>query len=243
MVRTTYPAIESIRGGLVVSCQTPPGHPLRRAAAVPALAECAAEGNAAGLRIDGVADVQAVAERVQLPIIGIRKHFRAGARPLITTSYRDCERLVHAGARIVAVEATTESTLSAADFAVLVRQSHERLGIPVMADVSTFDEGLRAWESGADLIGTTLSGYTPYTTADDGPDLALVRRLAEAGIRTVLEGRVNTPEDVAAGFANGAWAVVVGKAITDPLATTERFARATPHGVRDDRAGARLDEH
>lgn len=228
MVRTTYAAVDAIRNGLVVSCQTPPGHPLRRAEAVPALAECAAEGHASGLRIDSPEDVQAVARRVSLPIIGIRKHFRPAARPLITPSYPDCLSLVHAGAHIVAVEATEESTLSAAEFAALVRTAHDELQVPIMADVSTFDEGLRAWDSGADLVGTTLSGYTPYTAPAAGPDLDLLQRLAGEGIRTVLEGRVNTPEDVAAGFAHGAWSVVVGKAITDPLATTQRFTLATP---------------
>ncbi|MET9311085.1 hypothetical protein ABZX12_04630 [Kribbella sp. NPDC003505] len=32
----------------------------------------------------------------------------------------------------------------------------------------------------ADVVGTTLSGFTPYTTKTDGPDLDLVARLAAA---------------------------------------------------------------
>lgn len=228
MVRTIASVLDAIRGGLVVSCQTPPGHPLRLAAVVPALAECALQGNASGLRVDGVADVRAVRQRVPLPIIGIQKRFRDGMRPLITPSYRDCEDLVQAGADIVAVEATGEGSLGSDEFASLVARAHAELRVPVMADVSTFSEGLLAWRSGADLVGTTLSGYTAYTSATEGPDLTLVAELAAADVRVVLEGRVSVPADVVAGFGRGAWAVVVGKAITDPLATTERFAQVAP---------------
>ena len=45
---------------------------------------------------------------------------------------------------------------------------------------------------------------------------------ALAGSQSVL------PEHVAAAFEAGAHAVVVGTAITDPLALTRRFAAATP---------------
>lgn len=229
MVRTIESVLESIRGGLIVSCQTPPGHPLRLVEAVPALAECAFVGRANGLRIDGVADVRAVRRRVPLPIIGIRKEFRDGGRPLITPSYRDCEELVQAGADIVAVEATEEGALSSDEFKSLTADVHAELQVPVMADVSTLAEGLVAWRNGADLIGTTLAGYTARSASTkDGPDLRLLADLVAADVRVVLEGRVHTPGDVAAGFERGAWAVVVGKAITDPLATTERFALVAP---------------
>jgi N-acylglucosamine-6-phosphate 2-epimerase len=153
-------------------------------------------------------------------------------RPLITPTYRDCLTLVRAGADILAVEATTESPMDAAAFVALVRRVHSELGVPVMADVSTYSEGIVAWQAGADLVGTTLSGYTGRSSATEGPDLALLEHLVSADVRVVLEGRVNDPTDVAEGFVRGAWAVVVGKAITDPLATSERFSLATPRRDR-----------
>lgn len=219
-------AFEVIRSGLVVSCQAPPGHPLRWRDAIVALAECARDGGAHGLRIDGADDVRAVRARVDLPIIAISKHFRQDQRPLITPSYADCVELVAAGADIVAVEATAESP-RVEEFGVLVNRIHSELEVPVMADVATFDEGMAAWRAGADLVSTTLSGYTSGSRALDGPDLDLVAELAAEGCRVVLEGRVHEPAQAAAALELGAWAVVVGGAITDPLARTRRFVAAS----------------
>ena len=223
--------VERIRNGLVVSCQAAPGHPLRHRDTIAALAECARDGAAHGLRVDGVGDVRAVRARVDLPIIAIRKRIRPGRRPLITPTFADCVALVDAGADIVAVEATAESP-GVDDFSALVRRAHVELGVAVMADVSTFDEGLAAWKAGADLVSTTLAGYTAASQPLDGPDLGLVADLAAGGARVVLEGRVQEPAQAAAALELGAWAVVVGGAITDPAAITRRFVAAlTPQPI------------
>ena len=59
------------------------------------------------------------------------------------------------------------------------------------------------------------------------PDLELVERLAsELDCPVLAEGRYSTPDDVAAAFGAGAFAVVVGTAITDPIALTRRLAEA-----------------
>ena len=99
--------------------------------------------------------------------------------------------------------------------------------MPVMADVSTLEEGLEAAGAGADLVATTMAGYTPHSRQMPGPDLDLVRDLARGvSIPVVAEGRIRTPEEAAAALQSGAWAVVVGRAITMPEAITEAFARA-----------------
>ncbi|MGH3148113.1 MAG: N-acetylmannosamine-6-phosphate 2-epimerase, partial [Rubrobacter sp.] len=85
------------------------------------------------------------------------------------------------------------------------------------------DEGLRAWESGADLVATTLSGYTSQSPSRDDPDFGLVGDLAGEGVRVVAEGHVRTPEQVGELLGRGAYAVVVGAAITDPVGITSRF--------------------
>jgi len=85
-----------------------------------------------------------------------------------------------------------------------------------------------AWDAGAQVVATTLSGYTPYSRQDPSPDLELIRRLADAGVRVIAEGRFTTPGEVAEAFSAGALAVVVGSAITDPVSITRRFAAATP---------------
>src|SRR4051794_39613545 len=101
--------LERIRSGLVVSCQAGPGHPMRHRSSIVALAECARDGGAHGLRVDGIDSVRAVRERIDLPVIAIKKQFRPGRRPFITPTFEDCAELVDAGADVVAVEATAES--------------------------------------------------------------------------------------------------------------------------------------
>jgi N-acylglucosamine-6-phosphate 2-epimerase len=168
---------------------------------------------------------------VDVPVIGLHKlRRRGGERVLITPGIRYAVDLVEAGADILAVEATGEAPDDPFD---LIRRIRAELGVPVMADVSTVDEGLLAWDAGAELIGTTLSGYTAYTTKDDdtGPDVGLVGDLSAKGMRTVAEGRYTTAHDVEAGFNAGAFAVVVGTAITDPVAITRRLARVAPRAT------------
>jgi N-acylglucosamine-6-phosphate 2-epimerase len=95
-----------------------------------------------------------------------------------------------------------------------------------VADISTFEEAIRAWKSGAELVATTLSGYTRDSPEREEPDLDLVRKLAETNVPVVAEGHVHTPEQVRELFNAGAHSVVVGTAITDPVTITSWFARA-----------------
>lgn len=223
--------VAAIRGGLVVSCQAPEGHPLRDPHAIALLARCADLGGAAGLRVNGPDDIRAVKAVSSLPLIGLLKVPRPDARPLITPAYALCEALVLAGADLVALEVTAEAEPVADDPLDLLERVRTDLGVPVMADVSTVEEGVRAWERGADLVSTTLSGYTPYTApAGPSPDLPLISELTARGIRTVAEGRLRTEAHVTEAFARGAWSVVVGTAITDPLALTRTLTSATPTG-------------
>ncbi len=218
--------VARIRGRLVVSCQALPGSPLRRPAIIAALAQCAERGGAAGVRVDGPDDVAAVRRAVGVPIIGIYK--TPGASPVyITPTFESAQAVARAGADIVAVQATRERDEHGMPLVALIARIHAECGVPVMADVSTVEEGLAAAAAGADLVATTMAGYTPHSRKIPGPDLELVRDLARRGpVPVVAEGRIHTPEDAAAALRAGAWAVVVGRAITMPEAITERFVRA-----------------
>ncbi|MCA2187573.1 N-acetylmannosamine-6-phosphate 2-epimerase [Nonomuraea cavernae] len=225
--------LDRIGGGLVVSCQVPEDHPLRDTGMVARLAECAELGGAAGLRIDTPEDVLAVRERTGLPVIG-QHRVPFAHRHLITPTLRLAAGLVEAGADIVAIDVTAESP-SGPDLVAAVRRKFDR---PVMADVSTVEEGLKAWAAGADVIGTTLSGYTARQLPTPGePDLDLVGALAARGVRVVAEGRYRTEDQVRQAFAAGAWSVVVGDAISDPIAITGRLARVTPAATVIEAAG------
>jgi N-acylglucosamine-6-phosphate 2-epimerase len=93
--------------------------------------------------------------------------------------------------------------------------------------VSTLEEGRRAADAGADAVGTTLSGYTASSPRQPEPDFALVEALArEVDVPVFAEGRIWTPTEAARALERGADFVVVGTAITNPSAITERFVAA-----------------
>ena len=224
--------MDRLRGGLVVSCQARPGHPLHDPHVIGLLALCAQTGGAVAVRVNGPDDIQAAKLVVDVPIIGLHKLRRTGTRDLITPTVRHAVDLAAAGAAIIAVEATSETP---GDPFALIERIRTELHLPVMADVSTVDEGLHAWDAGAQLIGSTLSGYTAHTSGEpqSGPDVALVHDLSAKGMRTIAEGRYATTRDIEAAFDAGAWSVVVGTAITDPVAITRQLVRATPRANAD----------
>ena len=78
------------------------------------------------------------------------------------------------------------------------------------------------------LIGTTLAGYTGEREKTEGPDLDLLAAIAMAGlgIPLIAEGRIHTPAQARAALDMGAFAVVVGTAITHPASITGWFDAA-----------------
>lgn len=185
------------------------------------MAEAAVHAGAHGIRANGSLDVQAIAARVDVPIIGIAKREVPGYDVYITPSVSDAEPLVDAGAQIIAVDGTPRQR-PAEDLAALTARLHE-LGVAVMADVDNLDNGRFAAQAGVDILASTLSGYTGGP-AQEGPDLQLVEDLArEFDGPVIAEGRYWTPEEVAAAYDRGARAVVVGSAITSPERIVARF--------------------
>ena len=163
-------------------------------------------------------------------MIGIDKAEVEGYEVIITPDFVHALAVAEAGADVIALDATARPHPDGTARDLIVRVKRE-LGVPVFADVASFDEGVAAAEAGADYVATTLSGYTSDTQArsGEGPDLALIERLCAAlDVPVVAEGRFETPEQVAAAFALGTFAVVVGTAITNPREITRRFARAVP---------------
>jgi N-acylglucosamine-6-phosphate 2-epimerase len=212
-----------MKSGLVVSCQAHFDHPLNDPATIAALAKSAELGGAVGIRANGVEHIREIKKRVTIPVIGINKVPLHDKRFFITPTFEHAAAIVDAGADIVAVEATFENQPDTDVLGRLIRDIRDKLGKPVMADISTFEEGVRAWALGADLVGTTLSGYTRLTEHRPLPDLELVRQLAQAGIKTVCEGHVGSPEQAREAILAGAYFVVVGTAITDIVFVTRRY--------------------
>lgn len=216
--------IDGLRGSLIVSCQAYPGEPLRDAESMRRMALAVVAGGARGVRAQGVEDLRAIRGAVEVALIGLWKD---GTSPVhITPTAAHALAVADAGADIVAMDATARQRPDRRPLDESINAVH-RAGKLVMADVSTVDEGERAQHLGADLVGTTLSGYTDYTVRTDRPDLALVSELtALLEVPVVAEGRLHTPDDAAEAMRCGAHAAVVGTAITHPTTVTRWFIDA-----------------
>lgn len=211
-----------IEGGLVVSCQALEDEPLHSAEIMARMAEAAMIGGAVGIRCNGVEDTKAIRAKVDLPLIGLWKVGREGV--YITPTADHALSIIDAGADMVALDATKMRANLESDILAI-----HKVGGLVMADISTYEEALMAADVGVDCISTTLSGYTEWSPQQEAPDFDLVNRLSNRlSIPVIAEGRINTPELLEEAFAVGAFAVVVGTAITRPQWITSNFIRKLP---------------
>ena len=224
-------ALERVRGGLVVSVQAPAGSPLAAPAHLAAIARAVELGGAVGLRTEGLAAVTAIREAVAVPVIGLVKRRVSGSEVYITPELEDALAVAEAGADLVAVDATDRARPDGRGGAEFVAALAAELPSRIVADVDRLSAGAAAAKAGAAAVATTLSGYTSATSST-APDVPLVAQLAqEVSVPVLAEGRYASPESVSEAFAAGAFAVVVGTAITDPGALTRRLAAATPRGA------------
>lgn len=216
-----------VRGRLIVSCQAQPHEPLYGAAIMARMAVAAAEGGAAAIRANTPQDIAAIRSAVSLPIVGLYKVDLPGYDVYITPRLEDACAVAEAGADVIAIDATQRPRPQYAALADYIAAIHKATGLPILADISTYEEGVAAEAAGVDLVSTTMSGYTPYSPKLAGPDLELARRLAEVlRVPLVAEGRYHAPDQVVQALAAGAATVVVGGAITRPQEITKRFVGA-----------------
>ncbi len=143
----------------------------------------------------------------------------------------DATALVQAGAIAVAVDCTRRGQR----YGALERLARikRKFQVEVLADIATEDEAVYAEAAGADFILTTMRGHSVDTThvRRFEPEFVaqLVRRL---GTPVIAEGLIHTPEHAKAALQAGAFAVVVGGAITKPAEITKRFVVAMRGDVR-----------
>lgn len=221
-----HPLIEAFAGRLIVSAQAYPGEPMRDPRTMSQIAQAAVVGGAAAIRVQGIADIKATVPVVDVPVIGLWKDGKEGV--FITPTLEHARAVADAGAQIVAIDGTVRSrpdglTLSQT-FAGL-RESHPQ--VLIMADCGSVEDALASQDAGADIIGTTLGGYTGARPKTQGPDLDFVREVAAVcSAPIVAEGRVYSPEDAVAMLNAGAFSVCVGTAITHPSTITGWFVAA-----------------
>lgn len=218
--------LEKLHLGLIVSCQALPDEPLHGPEIMARMAAAAAEGGAVGIRANGAADVRAIKRAVSLPVIGIVKRNYPDSAVYITPTLGEIEELLDAGADIIAFDATRQSRPGNCTLEQIIDLLNASPAAS-MADISTLEEALYAESLGVGCVSTTLSGYTPYSRQQEGPNLELLELAAQRlKIPVIAEGRISQPAQVEAALGLGAYAVVVGSAITRPQLITRQFAAA-----------------
>lgn len=198
--------------------------PLDFSTHIVALARSVVLGGASGLRIQGETNIAAVRSTTDLPIIGLIKVSRPGTEVYITPTVGDIQAAVAAGADIIAFDATLRPRPDTVQALCAATRQAGRLS---MADISTAEEGARAMAAGADIVSTTMAGYTQHSRGSREPDFRLMSELAALGVPFAAEGRIWTGEDARRCLDLGAAFVVVGSAITRPDTITRRFIDAT----------------
>jgi len=230
--------LNKLKNQIIVSVQSSFGEPLYDENVMIAMVKSVMAGGASALRLAGVRDIKNVRKfDKEIPIIGITKPKKIPENfaelVYITPSCADCESVIQAGADIVAFDGTMRERPGNEKLSEIVDFIHTQ-GKLAMADISTFDEAKNAAKLGCDLISTTLSGYTTESILEnkkagknpEEPDYELLTRIVkEINCPTILEGRIWAPEQAAKAFDIGAFAVVIGSAITRPHEITKRFIK------------------
>ncbi|MEG0750574.1 MAG: N-acetylmannosamine-6-phosphate 2-epimerase [Oscillospiraceae bacterium] len=219
--------LESLQGGLIVSCQVQRDDPIYSDDIFVKMAQAAEWAGAVGIRANTPGQIKAIKEKVKLPLIGLYKIWNDDTDVFITPTLQSAREVWEAGADIIALDCTEQINHEGAKayelLPILKREIPEAI---IFADISNYDEAKRAVELGADIVGPTLYGYTEDTKNIEQPDWREFARICrdfgdEAYI--IMEGHLYTPEDAMKCLFLGAHSVVVGSAITRPHLTAKRF--------------------
>lgn len=228
-----YDTVKRLVGKMIVSCQAYEDTPLYGPEYMKAMAASVVMGGAGGVRACWPQDIKAIRTVCDKPIIGIYKDFTDGD-PLdsvfITAKYEHAKAVIEAGADILGMDCTIRPNRDLKELLKLIDKiKTDYPDIPIMADLSTVEEGVALAESGmVDVISSTLNGYTRHSLKDkgEGPNCHMVRELKERiSLPVNAEGRIWTLEDLESVIEAGADMVTVGTAITRPHLITERFVK------------------
>ena len=219
--------LDYIKNKVIVSVQAMPDEPLYKEECMKAMMESVINGGASILRVAGSRDVK-IAKSLRVKVIGITKPEKLPENwkevVYITPTLNEVNELIEADADIIAFDGTSRVRPNNCNLEDIIKEIHAHKKL-AMADISTLDEGINCAKLGADIISTTLSGYTmESSSSSSGPDFKLLSELVRnVNIPVILEGRIWEPNEVKKAFEYGAHSVVIGSAITRPQLITKRF--------------------
>jgi N-acylglucosamine-6-phosphate 2-epimerase len=180
---------------------------------------------AKAIRAQGIENVSSIVRAVKVPVIGLVKSYTPDSDVYITPTVEDVLALVAAGADIVAVDATQRSRHKGMTLEAFYTEVRKHTAVPLLADIDSLENALYAQSLGFDAIATTLNCYTP-SPSTGLPNVDLVKSItAQINIPVIAEGGYTTPEQVHQAIENGAWAVCVGTAITNPYLMAKYFIK------------------
>ncbi len=218
--------ISRLKNTIIVSVQAMPNEPLYEEECLNAMIKSVVKGGAKALRLAGARDVANAKKMFDLPVIGITKPEIFPKNPksvvYITPTTEDARSVADAGADIIAFDGTSRPR-GKDNLRKLIRYIAIKRKVS-MADISTISEAIAARALGADMVSTTLAGYTDNSKMTKEPDFELLEKAVKIlDCPVIAEGRFWTPEQVNKAFALGAHAVVIGSAITRPQLIVKRF--------------------
>lgn len=218
--------LEQLGTGLTVSCQAYPGEPMRDSRTTAQVAQSVVRGGAVAIRVQGLEDIVAVKAAVDVPVVGLWKDGESDV--FITPTLEHALAVAEAGADIIAIDGTQrprpDGLTVAQTISEFKKKYPDRL---IMADCSSKDDALIAEAAGADIVGTTLAGYTSERPKTVGPDYELITEiLSVCKTPLIVEGRVHSPAQAQRAIELGAYGVCVGTAITHPSTITGWFSDA-----------------
>jgi N-acylglucosamine-6-phosphate 2-epimerase len=216
---------DKLKNGLIVSCQSEGEDPFNSVEGITLFAKAAVMGGAVGIRSRELEKTKSIVSSVDVPVIGLTKSNFPDGFVRITGSFDEVENILQSGCHMIAVDGTFREREGLTG-PLFIKEIKKRFNCLVMADIAEFNEGIASADNGADCVSSTLSGYTPNTInlRKIEPDYLLVEKLANSlAVPVIAEGKINSPEFAGKMIQYGAWAVVVGTAITRPRVITEWF--------------------
>ena len=217
----------SLPKGLIVSVQAPEGSPLRDPDVIAAMADASLRCGAAGVRLESPEHIGAVRRRCPSAlIIGLWKRTFSDSPVYITPCWEEIRQVWSAGADVIALDATERLRPEAQLLPDLIQRAKAELGAPLMADVDSVANGVKAAALGCDWVGTTLFGYTESTRDHQPPAwqlLAPLRQQLPEAVGLICEGGIASADQAVRALELGADAVVVGTAITGVDLQVQRY--------------------